>query len=373
MAKIIFEPLGDAESFAEQLKSLEADSSAVMILACDANEFTKEALDPILQESSSTLIGAIFPSIIYKNKKYDKGTILIGLSENLHVNILSNISQKDFESVDAEVEEHMSGFDENVKTIFAFVDGLTSNIGYSINALFDNYGLDINYIGGGSGSLSFMQKPSLFTNAGLLQDAFVYAYSTYESSVGVQHGWKSIKGPFEVTESDKTVIKMLDHRPAFELYKEVVDTFSAVPIEESNFFDVAKSFPFGINTINDEKIVRDPIVLSGTDLVCVGNVAVGSYVDILQGYSANLIDAAKGASQLSNKEADFEVEFMLFIDCISRVLFLEEEFDKELDAVYEKEIPLVGALTFGEIANNGHDYLEFYNKTAVVGRIGHAR
>jgi hypothetical protein len=245
MAKIIFEPLGDAESFAEQLKSLEADSSAVMILACDANEFTKEALDPILQESSSTLIGAIFPSIIYKNKKYDKGTILIGLSENLHVNILSNISQKDFESVDAEVEEHMSGFDENVKTIFAFVDGLTSNIGYSINALFDNYGLDINYIGGGSGSLSFMQKPSLFTNAGLLQDAFVYAYSTYESSVGVQHGWKSIKGPFEVTESDKTVIKMLDHRPAFELYKEVVDTFSPVPIEESNFFDVAKSFPFG--------------------------------------------------------------------------------------------------------------------------------
>jgi hypothetical protein len=166
---------------------------------------------------------------------------------------------------------------------------------------------------------------------------------------------------------------MLDHRPAFELYKEVVDTFSPVPIEESNFFDVAKSFPFGINTINDEKIVRDPIMLSGKDLICVGNVAVGSYVDILQGHSINLIDAAKEASQLSSKGVDFDVEFMLFIDCISRVLFLEEEFDRELEAVYEKEIPLIGALTFGEIANNGHDYLEFYNKTAVVGRIGHAK
>jgi len=373
MAKIIFDSLGSVETFCEHLRTLESEFTSVMILACDANLFSKESLDPILQESSSTLIGAIFPSIIYKNKKYDKGTLLIGLSQNLHVNVLSNISQKDFESVDTEVEEHMSSFDESVKTIFAFVDGLTSNIGYSINALFDNYGLDINYIGGGSGSLSFIQKPSLFTNAGLLQDAFVYAYSTYESSVGVHHGWKSIKGPFEVTESDKTVIKMLDHRPAFELYKEVVDTFSPVPIEESNFFDVAKSFPFGINTINDEKIVRDPIMLSGKDLICVGNVAVGSYVDILQGHSINLIDAAKEASQLSSKGVDFDVEFMLFIDCISRVLFLEEEFDRELEAVYEKEIPLIGALTFGEIANNGHDYLEFYNKTAVVGRIGHAK
>jgi hypothetical protein len=301
-------------------------SASVMILSCDANGFTKEALDPILQKAQSTILGAIFPSIIYKNKKYDRGTIFVGLEETLRVNTLLEISQKDFETVDAEVEEQMSSFSEDVKTIFAFVDGLTSNIGHSVNALFDNYGLDINYIGGGSGSLSFVQKPSLFTNAGLLQDAFVYAYSKAQSSIGVQHGWRSIEGPFEVTASHNTIIQELDHRPAFEVYKEVVDRFSPLAIEEANFFDVAKSFPFGINTLNDEKIVRDPIVLSGTELVCVGNVAVGSYVDILEGHSESLIHAAQGASQLSRDAADFEADFVLFIDCCSFVnKFLEKK------------------------------------------------
>ena len=59
--------------------------------------------------------------------------------------------------------------------------------------------------------------------------------------------------------------------------------------------------------------------------------------------------------------------FHMFIDCISRVLFLEKDFEKELAAVYDPKYPLFGALTIGEIANNKHDYLEFYNKTSVVG------
>jgi len=57
----------------------------------------------------------------------------------------------------------------------------------------------------------------------------------------------------------------------------------------------------------------------------------------------------------------------LFIDCISRVLFLDDSFPLELQAVHERQLPLIGALTIGEIANSGKDYLDFYNKTAVVG------
>jgi hypothetical protein len=45
-----------------------------------------------------------------------------------------------------------------------------------------------------------------------------------------------------------------------------------------------------------------------------------------------------------------------------------EGFGDELVAI-DDGLPMVGALTLGEIANSGRDFLEFYNKTAVVGLI----
>ncbi len=371
MADIIFDPTGSIESFTSNINILSSKNESIIILACDANGFKKELIDPILQKQTTSIIGGIFPSVIYNSKKYDQGTIFIGLNDKMQINVIKDISQKNYDQLDADMEEQISDFDESVKTMFVFIDGLTKHIGKSISVLFDNYGLDINYIGGGSGSLSFEQKPSLFTNHGLIQDAFVYAYSKRLSSIGVNHGWKSISGPYQVTKSEATIIKELDYRPAFEVYKDIVDQYTSEPINENNFFNIAKSFPFGINTLSDEKIVRDPIILNGTEMVCVGNVEEGNYVDILQGDKDTLIKAVKNAADISQENMNFEHNFTLFIDCISRVLFLGEDFDDEIKAVYRGNMPLVGALTFGEIANNGRDYLEFYNKTSVVGHIGH--
>ena len=371
MADIVFDPTGSFENFALHLKALSADNASVMVLACDGNGFQKKLLDPLLIDNAAAIMGAIFPSIIYNAEKYDQGTLFIGLKESMQVKVIREVSQKDYEQLEDDIDANNGDFDESVKTMFVFIDGLTKNIGMCINVLFDNYGLDINYIGGGSGSLTFEQKPSILTNQGLLKDAIVYAYSKRQSSIGVSHGWQSISGPYQVTKAEATVIKELDYQPAFELYKQVVDQHVSEPINEANFFTIARSFPFGINSISDEKTVRDPMILKGTELVCIGNVEEGSYVDILQGESEDLIKAAKSAADISEENRHFKNDFTLFIDCISRALFLEEKLADEIAAVYNDNPSLVGALTFGEIANNGRNYLEFYNKTAVVGRIGH--
>ena len=46
---------------------------------------------------------------------------------------------------------------------------------------------------------------------------------------------------------------------------------------------------------------------------------------------------------------------------------MEDEFQQELDIVTKESDNLIGAMTLGEIANTGKEYLEFYNKTAVIG------
>jgi hypothetical protein len=48
---------------------------------------------------------------------------------------------------------------------------------------------------------------------------------------------------------------------------------------------------------------------------------------------------------------------------------MDSSFDTELSAMGDDEQPAFGALTIGEIANDGHGHLEYYNKTAVIAQL----
>lgn len=339
----------------------------IFILACDANNFSPENIDAVLREIPVPVFGGIFPEIIYGQEKLLKGTILAGLPVRPDIQIIPHLSsmEQDYDDVLEDVIPDI-GF---AKTIFVVVDGLSKRISALIDSLFNIFGLELNYIGGGAGSLSFQQKPCLFTNSGLLQDSALLALCDIRSGIGVQHGWKSISGPFKVTEAECNIIKTLDWEPAFDVYRKVVEQASGRMFGDKNFFDMAKGYPLGINKLGTEKIVRDPVTLGDHgELICVGEVPEECYVDILSGDADSLIEAVGNALRLSRDAFPGHVarRTTLFIDCISRALFLEEAFQQELQAAFEEETPLFGALTLGEIANSGKDYLEFYNKTAVI-------
>ena len=343
-------------------------ANSIIVLACDENNYVPNEINPILENCAKPVIGGIFPAIMHNDKKYDKGVLIIGLENRLDVSIVPNLSlDGDFSAI---VESQIGELASEVKTMFVFVDGLSKNIAKIVDALFDNFGLSVNYVGGGAGSLSFEQKPVIFTNYGLLKDCAVLASSTLKSGVGVKHGWEIVSDAYKVTKVDANVVYELDYRDAFDVYKEIVEKDSNQKFNDDNFFDISKSYPFGINKLSGEMVVRDPIVLQGKALVCVGEVPENAFVNILKGKNASLIGAAKEAYEESVESIQSDVDtFTFFIDCISRVLFLEEDFDKEIKAANGDESVLVGALTLGEIANNKKHYLEFYNKTAVVAKI----
>ena len=353
-------------------KAIETTSSkngvqSLCILACDANGFSPAETDPILRRISKPVFGGIFPSIIFKNERWENGSIVIGLSETVHYKVIEGLSDvdRDFESA---IDEQMTDITD-LKTLMVLVDGLGTRIASFIDGLFDVFGLEFNYFGGGAGSLDLVQKPCLFTNEGLVGDAALLAPLSLKSGVGVSHGWESIEGPYKVTEAQGNVIKTLDWQPAFEVYRQVVEPHSEKVFENSNFFDIAKAYPFGIAKMGAERVVRDPLMCGDDNsLVCVGEVPEGSFVDILNSEETALIDAAGQALILAKKayQGSEENRINFFIDCISRVLFLEDRFEEEINSVNEDNLPLVGACTIGEIANSGTDYLEFYNKTSVI-------
>ena len=367
--RIAVEHSGRPEALQENLRTLDADPAvrSILVLAADANGHTPTELDPVLAAVETPLFGGIFPEFIHAARHYQQGSVAVGLPFAVETTVIEELSHPDTPLEDTLAETFASGVREN-DTLFVFVDGFSDRIGLLVEELFMELGSSTNYIGGGCGSLSLTSQPSVLTNRGLKADAVCLALARSDSGIGVAHGWTSISQAFKVTEARGNTIHSLDWQPAFEVYREAVEEHSGRELTAEGFFDLAKAYPFGLAKLDAEMVVRDPIRVEDQSLVCVGGVPTGSFVHILHGSRTSLPEAAARARDRARADrGDAPAELQLFIDCVSRVLFLEDTFARELEQATDGTTPMVGALTIGEIANSGSDYVEFYNKTAVIG------
>jgi hypothetical protein len=343
---------------------------AVLILACDANSFVPERVDPILKSSRLPVFGGCFPQIIAGRERLQTGTLVAGLRDPVNTAVIRGLGDEGAD-VEKELTLALDGVDCAGKTIFTFVDGLSSRIAPLIEGLFDHLGHFSSYLGGGAGSLSLRQKACLFTNEGMIGDAAVLAISDVSSGIGVAHGWKPISEAFRVTEAQRNRVVSLNWEPAFEVYRQVVESHSGLSFDGRSFFDIAKAYPLGIVKLDAEMIVRDPIRMDNGHLVCVGEMPAGSFVHIMHGDIDSLIEGAAVAGGLARESySPGTAEPVLFLmDCISRVLYMGDDIERELSVVARNEW-MIGAMTIGEIANAGQTCLEFYNKTVVAGLLG---
>ncbi len=369
-----YEPSGSVSAFGRMAVELDgrSDVHGLLVLACDGNGWTREEVDPVLSGLRTPVFGGIFPQVIFDGLNRERGTLVVTLPVHPRIAVIGGLSGPARETetqVEAVADAWGAESADPYGTLLVFVDGLSSGIATLVQSLFFCFGLERNLVGGGAGSLSFRKAPCLITPEGLVEDGALLAHLPFRSGVGVAHGWTPVSHGMKVTEADRNVIRTLDWRPAFQVYRELVEAHSGRSFDDTPFFDLAKGYPFGINRLGAEVVVRDPLMVDDAQgLVCVGEVPTGSFVKLLHGTADSLIAAAGRATELAKASAPFNTEShhtALFIDCISRVLFLGDRMEQELAAAAAGR-PLFGALTLGEIANSGRDYLEFYNKTAVL-------
>lgn len=346
---------------------------AILLLFGEESEVDIPELINVLNTIDITFFGGIFPGIIHGTENTKNGCIIKKLPIGCQPFIVRGLENDQFTVPNLLKENNLTG---NKITLLTFVDGLTSNIATYLQRLFHTYGNNANFLGGGAGSLSLVQKPCVFSNEGFFQDAAVICPISMQVSLGVKHGWKKLKGPIVATRTKKNIIHELNWQNAFEVYKAIVEEDSQKTFNDENFFDLAKGYPFGIIRENSEDIVRDPIAIDKNgSMICVGEVPENTVLYILKGNNEALIQSATIAVEESNAEVKQEVQHTLIVDCISRTLFLENEFTKELEAICnsvkntEGEAIPQGILSLGEISSNGEGFLEFYNKTLVIGAL----
>jgi hypothetical protein len=347
-------------------------AKSLLVLTCSQNFYPEQPLNFILKNCSIPIFGGIYPMITHQETLIKQGALIIGFKENYDVSVfpdVQNIKNEDtLESLintTLEAKQNFSGQDN----FLMFYDALINNVEDFINCLFECLDHGITVAGGGAGNLDFIQRPCLFTNSGLLANAVLLVSLPRPLTTRIAHGWTKIEGPFLVSEAHGQTVQSLNYRPAFEVYSQKIESNSEHRFQAGNFFEIAKNFPLGIEDINNNLIVRDPISTTNNYLQLIGNIPVNSMVYILGGDTNKLISSSeKAAINLFSTPTKSTTRISMVFDCISRVAFMEDEFDKELQII-NKYCPspyLFGVLSIGEIANSESSAIRLLNKSTVI-------
>jgi hypothetical protein len=357
----------DLESLKSELLNLERLTGArsVLLFAADKGHPERDDLVSVLKVFSKPLIGGIFPEIIADGERRESGFLVMPLCYDLKA-VFHDLSL-DVSTICDEINSHAETHRIENPGIFCFTDALAPNKTAMIDLLYDAWGPSANYVGGGAGSLSFKPFPCIIHGHTIAENAAVVGVMEASISVGVAHGWTPISKPIKVTEIDGNTVVSLNWEPAFDVYSRQIKSHSGIDISPENFFDIAKTYPLGLERLDSEKIIRDPYATDNGRLHIVDNVPEGEYIRIMNGNMDSLLEGAKIALMGAEINVGSDVAEQFCVDCISRVLYMQDEYDREL-ALLNNEKPMNGVLSIGEIANSGEKILELFNKTIVVAK-----
>jgi hypothetical protein len=358
----------DLQELKDLLNKIAFDENikGILLLMADNNHPPQKELEIALLEFPKPLIGGIFPELIVQGKRVSEGNLLIPLYFELQTAIIP-LSMGVNDQKQLLYQELKLEYDKD-NCLFVFVDAFSGNKNQFIHNLYNFYGATVKYLGGGAGSLSFSQFPCVLHNSGVFENAAVVGLVKEKISIGVAHGWTSISDPLRITSAEGNKIITINWKPAFDVYRNWVEGHSGLQFNHQNFFDLAKSYPLGMLKLDTEMVIRDPFAVDNEScMLIVDEVPEGEYVHIMNGDMESLLNGAYSARIQSEKNASDHDLQTLCIDCISRVLYMQDDFHKEINLLSDSG-QADGILTIGEIANSGSSFLEMYNKTTVVAK-----
>lgn len=347
---------------------------SIMVIACGNNQHSSSYLKSFLSACAVPIFGGVFPGVFFEGQRQERGTLLVGFPFSVQIDVYENLSSS---HLNIDYPSWRDGDKIDFATdLMVFADAMANATEAFINALYEAIGGGSHVVGGGAGTLDFVQKPCLFTRAGLIEDAVLVVRLPVPMRSAVDHGWEVLDGPYLVTEVCGNQVNTINYVPAFHVYKDSIERITDFQFNQDNFFQIAKNFPLGIVGINDEVMVRDPIQLIDNELVCVGRVPTNTMIYILHGRRKFIVEAAYLAGEQSGRKLkDATVNPMnlaIVFDCISRSLYLGDDFSDELlalNAGIGEGKKMIGILSIGEIANTERGTINLLNKSIVVGQL----
>lgn len=330
----------------------------LMVLTADKSADDVLKLIALMNDQNISFFGGIFPALLVGSKTERHGFI-IQKYQPLYCSIVLPYLMP-FKRDPACLQD---------ATAIVLADGLSSQFKELTNTVYDKIGRNVKYIGGGAGFYDLKHKSCIYDNQGLHENVGYVCIVKNHLVLGVEHGWKELSGPYVITRSEGNVLMEIDQQNAFEFYKDVIESIENIILSKEEFFSIAKEHPFGIDQEGHQDLfVRDPILVNEKDeIVCVANIPEGSNLYILKGSLFSLLESSIKIAEYCAKNAPPKYVPLLF-DCISRAMFLDEQFDSELFNIQKLlDSTVEGALSIGEIASRANGKLIVHNKSTILG------
>ena len=151
-------------SFEVALREFEKDPD-VKTIVCLLSDISGEHLSYLndcFLNTKKSLIGGVFPGLIYNSQQKETGAVFIGLDYELEMQLIDLVDE---DEVYDQVERLVTISEEaDAQSIMVFVDAFAEHKSEFVQVLYENYGNSINYIGGGCGSLDMVSKPAVISN-----------------------------------------------------------------------------------------------------------------------------------------------------------------------------------------------------------------
>lgn len=349
--------------------------SGVLALLPEAEKEHLPLLQDACRQRGVALAGAIFPALIEGRGFTTSGGWLLYFDQMPPHFLLPAINaeggaavQKLFAAARSGLQAYPSSGPK--PTLFMVFDGMVPNIASILDGLYLELSNRVEYAGVNAGSETFQPMPCLFNESGVMGDGVLGLMLPGKMAPVLEHGFQQPEHAMSATSTDGNRIAMIDWRPAFDVYQEIIKAQYGIDLTRDNFYEYAVHFPVGILRANGDVVVRIPVALADDgSLFCVGEIPENSMLVLLQAPEAGAHGCiTRLAENLRGIQGDLTGARLLTFYCAGRRMHLGADAEKELAELHVATgvSEMAGALSLGEIGSTVRwGYPMFHNATLV--------
>jgi methyl-accepting chemotaxis protein len=328
----------------------------------------------------ATLIGASTAGEFTEQREVKGAVSIFALAGDYRVHAGIGVGLK--ENPEAALNGALEGLPREIngyphRTAILLLDPLAGNGEEATLIAATLMGEGVRLAGGAAGDDLQMRATQVACGPRTAGDAAVVAllFSKAPLGVGVCHGHVPLSDPLRVTRAEGNVVRELDGRPAWSVWKErtrehaKVDGIDVDAMPRDQEGSYLLRYEAGLAAGASDYKIRAPLSRDEAGAISFAcGIPEGAVIRITESVPERQIESAREAARRARAQIGGKVAGAIVFDCICRNLILAGDFHRAVRGMSEElgGVPLAGFETYGEIALDVGDMSGFHNTTSVV-------